>query len=149
MGLLLAGCSLSFGQNNNVLGVAPSAPLQAKVGATVEAKLPLELRAGYHLNSNTPSDAYLIPLKLTWNPGPIDAAGVIYPKPQMEKYSFSDKPLSVFSGNFELVTRFKVPANAIVGPTAITGKLRYQACNDTMCLAPKTIDVRLQVDIVK
>ena len=149
MGLLLAGCSLSFGQNNNVLGVFPSAPLQAKIGATVDAKLPLQLRPGYHLNSNTPSDAYLIPLKLTWNPGPLEAEGVFYPKPQLEKYSFSDKPLSVFSGTFVLVTRFKVPADAIAGPTAMIGKLRYQACNDTMCLTPKTIDVGLQVNIVR
>ncbi len=107
------------------------------------------MRPGYHTNSNTPSDPYLIPLKLTWNPGPLEAVSVMYPKPAMEKYSFSDKPLSVFSGNFDLSTTFKVPANAIPGPTAVTGKLRYQACNDSMCLAPKTIDVRLQVDIVR
>jgi hypothetical protein len=31
----------------------------------------------------------------------------------------------------------------------IPGKLRYQACNDRMCLQPKTIDVSLPVDIVR
>ncbi len=151
LSLLLAACSLSFGQSDtNVLTVAPGlAPVQAKAGSTVIAKLPLQMRPGYHTNSNTPSDPYLIPLKLTWNPGPLEAVSVMYPKPAMEKYSFSDKPLSVFSGNFDLSTTFKVPANAIPGPTAVTGKLRYQACNDSMCLAPKTIDVRLQVDIVR
>jgi hypothetical protein len=132
-----------------VLTVSPSAPVQAKIGATLDAKLPLQLRAGYHVQSNTPTDKYLIPLKLTWNPGPLQPATVVYPKPLMEKYSFSPQPQSVFSGNFELTTKFKVPGGAIAGPTAMTGKLRYQACNDTMCLPPKTMDVNLQVDIVR
>ena len=145
----LALATISWGQSINALTIAPAAPVHAKVGTTVDAKLQLQVLQGYHVQSNTPSDPYLIALKLTWNPGPLDSAGVGYPKPQMEKYSFSDKPLSVFSGNFDVDTKFKVPANAVPGPTAVTGKLRYQACNDNMCLPPKTIDVNLQVDVVR
>ena len=74
-------------------------------------------------------------------------AAVEYPKPQMEKYSFSEKPLSVFSGEFEIVTRFKAPAAAPKGPQTLAGKLRYQACTSTMCLPPKTLAVQLQVEI--
>jgi hypothetical protein len=147
--LLLALGVVAPGQSINALTVAPASPVRAKVGAAVDTKLQLEVRNGYHVQSNTPSDPYLIALKLTWNAGALESTGVSYPKPQIEKYSFSDKPLSVFSGNFEVATKFKVPANAIPGPTAVTGKLRYQACNDSMCLPPKTVDVRLQVDIVR
>jgi thioredoxin:protein disulfide reductase len=146
---LLSFYAALSGQSITVLTLAPAAPVQAKIGATVDAKLPLQLRTGYHVQSNTPTDKYLIPLKLTWNPGPLEPATVIYPKPLMEKYSFSEMPQSVFSGNFELTTKFKVPTGAIAGPTAMTGKLRYQACNDNMCLPPKTIDVSLQVDVVR
>jgi hypothetical protein len=145
----LALGSISFGQSINALTVAPTQPVRAKVGATVDAKLQLEVRSGYHVQSNAPLDPYLYALKLTWNPGPLEATGVTYPKPQLEKYSFSPDPLSVFSGTFDVATKFKVTANAIPGPTAVIGKLRYQACNDTMCLPPKTADVRLQVDIVR
>jgi len=142
--------SSAFGQSAAVLSVAgASPPVQAKIGAAVDAKLPLQLRPGYHVQSNTPTDKYLIPLRLTWNPGPLEPMAVTYPKPQMEKYAFSEMPQSVFSGNFDLITKFKVPPNAIAGPTAITGKLRYQACNDNMCLPPKTMDVSLQVDIAR
>jgi hypothetical protein len=129
--------------------VEPGQTLKAKAGATVDAKVSLQLREGYHVNSNTPSDSYLIPLKLTWTPGTLEAAGVTYPKPLMEKYSFSPTPLSVFSGTFDLTTKFKVPATAAIGPTSVSGKLRYQACNNTMCLPPKNLDVVLQVDISK
>jgi hypothetical protein len=129
--------------------VGKPAMVAAKAGTTIESKLPLELRTGYHVNSNTPSDAYLIPLKLTWNDGPVTASAVVFPKPSMEKYSFSEKPLSVFSGRFEITTKFSVPAGAALGPITIPGKLRYQACNDRMCLAPKTVDVALQFNVVK
>ncbi len=109
----------------------------------------VQLRAGYHVNSNMPADAYLIPLKLTWAAGPLQATEIVYPKAQMEKYSFSPDPLSVFSGQFDILSKFKVSSTATPGPTAITGKLRYQACTDRMCFPPKNVDVALQVDIVR
>ena len=120
-----------------------------KAGKTADVTLKLALRSGYHVNSNTPSDKYLIPLKLTWNPGPAQVDAINFPKPQMEKVSFSSNPLSVFTGEFELTTRFKVPATAAPGPSALIGKLRYQACNDRMCLTPKNLDVAMQVDVVR
>ena len=53
-------------------------PVAAKAGTTVEVKLPLQLREGYHMNSNMPPDPFLIPLRLTWDSGPISAE-VVYP----------------------------------------------------------------------
>ncbi len=127
--------------------------MRLKAGSTSEVTLKLALRDGYHVNSNKPSDKYLIPLKLTWNPlfkdGPAETAEVVFPKPQFEKVAFSPNPLSVFTGEFELVTRFKVPASAMPGPAALIGKVHYQACNDRMCLTPKNLDVAMQVDVVR
>ena len=127
----------------------PPQKIAAKAGATVTQTLTLKLQSGYHCNSDKPSDEYLIPLKLTWTPAPMEVDSVVYPKPQLEKYSFSKDPLSVYTGDFEIVTKFKVPASAPAGSTIISGKLRYQACNDRMCLKPQTIDVMLPVDITK
>lgn len=145
---MLLAASLSFAQNN-VLTVAPPDKVSAKAGTTVSAKLVAQLRPGYHCNSDKPSDEYLIPLKLSWTPAPLEVAEVVYPKPQMEKYSFSDKPLSVYTGDFDIVTKFKVPASAPPGPAVLTAKLRYQACTDRMCLPPKTVDVSLPITVVK
>jgi len=88
-------------------------------------------------------------MRLTWSTSALEAAEVVYPKPELEKYSFSDKPLSVYTGSFELRSRFKVPATAAPGQLVLAGKLRYQACNDRMCLAPKTVEVSLPVEVVK
>ena len=84
-----------------------------KRNAAVQAKIPVSVRPGFHVNSNTPTEEYLIPLKLTWTAaGALESGSVTYPKPSMEKYEFAEKPLSVFTGDFELVANFKVAANA-------------------------------------
>jgi len=145
---LVAFAGLSFGQVN-VLTLTGPERLTAKIGKMTEVKLSAQLKDGYHANSNTPSDEYLIPMRLTWGKSPLDVADVLYPTPQMEKYSFSDKPLSVYTGSFEIVTKFQVDKDALPGPSVLTAKLRYQACTDRMCLPPKTVDVSLPVDITK
>src|SRR6266704_1310817 len=109
---------------SNVLSAAPPEKVTVRRGDKLEVKTVAILKPGYHVNSNTPSEAYLIPLKLSWEPGPLEAIGVEFPKAQMEKYAFSEKPLSVFSGDFELVTKFKAAAGASSGPGLMVGKLR-------------------------
>jgi hypothetical protein len=149
LGLVLGLASSACSAQTNVLRAGKTETVKAKIGSTVEVKVPLELREGYHVNSNTPSDKYLIPLKLTWEDGVMLATGSTFPVPTMEKYSFSEVPLSVFSGTFEIKTSFKVAPTAAPGPAAINGKLRYQACNNRECLAPRTMDVAVQVDLVR
>jgi hypothetical protein len=127
--------------------VAPPQKVAGPRGGAIEAKISVQIRNGYHVNSHTPNDEYLIPLRLTWNAAPLVAGTITYPKPQLEKYEFSEKPLSVFSGDFDIRTRFQVPASAPVGPNVIVGKLRYQACSAKACLPPKTVEVRLPMEI--
>jgi hypothetical protein len=118
--------------------------VEAARNAAVQSKIPCTVQAGFHVNSNTPAEDYLIPLKLKWtSTGALAPGQVIYPAPQMEKYEFSPQPLSVLTGKFELTANFKVAAKAPAGPGVATGKLRYQACNDRACYAPKTIDIAI------
>ena len=118
-----------------------------KRNETFTQKVGLELKPGFHVNSNVPVDVFLIPFRLRWVSGPLDTVQVSYPKAEMQKSAFSDKPISVFTGKFEVQTRFRVPADATAGNGSMLGKLRYQACTDKECLPPKTIDVHLPVDI--
>jgi len=136
-----------FAQGNSILTIVPPQKVVGKRNSELTAKLAVSLGAGYHINSNAPHETYLIPLKLTWTAAPLEVEAVAYPKPHDEKYQFSDQPLSVLTGNFEIATKFKVPADAASGPAILTGKLRYQACNNTMCFPPKTVEVKLPLDI--
>ncbi len=133
----------------NVVKLDPIETLKVKPGSTIKVELPVRVDEGFHVNSNKPADPYLIPLRLTWNTGVLENGQVAFPKPQLENYGFSDKPVSVFTGSFEIVTSFKVARGAAPGPSQVVGKLHYQACNDRTCLTPKTIDVVLPLEIVK
>ncbi len=146
--LLPAALPLSLpaqGSGGGVLTVKEPAKLSVKRNATASAVIALSLRPGFHLNSNQPTDAYLIPLRLTWEENLLKAQKVDFPKPEMQKFEFAEKPLSVYTGDFEIHTVFQAPAGAAPGPNIVAGKLRYQACSDTMCLPPKTVEVKLPV----
>ena len=136
-----------WAQSNQHLIAGISRELIAQRGASAEVKIEVSVQPGFHINSNKPLDSYLIPLKLTWAPGALEPVEVVFPKPSMEKYEFSDKPLSVYTGDFDLLARFKVPAGASVGLGVMTGKLRYQACNNNSCFPPRTAEVRLSYRI--
>src|ERR1039457_2334062 len=133
--LAVLGASLClpslWAQGNQYLTTDAPPKLVVKRGAAAEAKIAVSVQPGFHVNSNTPSDAYLIPLKLTWTPGgALEPGAVVFPKPQMEKYEFSDKPLSVFTGDFDLIAKFKVPAGASQGP---------ESCSANCATKPATI----------
>ncbi|MDQ6677739.1 MAG: protein-disulfide reductase DsbD N-terminal domain-containing protein [Acidobacteriota bacterium] len=139
--------ALLLAQNSPLLNVAPPEPISTKPGSAFTAKVSATLSEGFHLNSHTPPEDFLIPLSLTWTPGPIAAVNVQYPRPQLLKLPFSPKPLSVLTGKFVLETRFKVVPGTQPGPTTVIGKLRYQACNDKACFPPKNVEVKLPVII--
>jgi DsbC/DsbD-like thiol-disulfide interchange protein len=139
---------LLWAQGKEYLAVGEPQKIVAKRGASAQVKVPLTVMTGYHVNSNKPNEEYLIPLKLTWtSTGALEGGTVTYPAPQQEKYEFSEKPLSVYTGNIELVANFKVAANAPAGPGAAVGKLRYQACSNRACYPPKTIEVSVPYQI--
>lgn len=130
-------------QTPGVLSAADSAKLTVPRSGEATQTLKLQLEPGYHVNSNSPNEEYLIPMRLKWDSAAVETISVNYPKPVTEKSDFSDKPLSVFSGSFEINTKFRRAAKASPGPSFLNGKLRYQACNDKMCLPPKTLEVKI------
>jgi hypothetical protein len=134
-------------QTSPTLTVAPVPTVKAKKGSVATVIVRAVLPPGFHANSNKPTDDYLIPLTLKWTGGPLQADAIAYPKADLEKYSFSDKPLSVVTGEFTITTKFKVPADAAQGPAAENGTIRYQACNDRMCFAAKNVPVTISLNI--
>lgn len=100
---------------------------------------------GFHVNSDKPRDEYLIPLKITFDNGVIEAVKVDYPKP--EDIQVAGSTLSVFTGNFDIAARFKAGVQSQTGAATVTGKLHYQACNESMCFRPSTVEFSVPVQI--
>ena len=143
--LVLVGQLLA--QSSQVLTVAPLPRTAGVRNAVVTTSIFVQLRNGYHVNSHMPNDSYLVPLRLNWNAAPLEVLEITYPQPRLENLSFSTRPVSVNVGDFRIHTRFKIPATAPPGAVMLTGKLRYQACTSSSCLAPRTVEVRLPVEI--
>ena|ERR1700733_9588891 len=132
-----------------VVKLGPVDAVSAKAGGTAKVTLSVLVDQGFHVNSDKPTDKYLIPLRLTWNAGTLESKDVTFPKPETAKLPFSEKPVSIFSGSFQILSEFKVPRGASPGSNTLTGKLHYQACNDRECLTPKTINVTIPVEITR
>jgi hypothetical protein len=146
--LLFTATAALFAQMAPQMKIAPQPTVKVKRGAPATITLKVSLPAGFHANRNKPTDPNLIPLSLKWTGGPLQSAAIVYPKPELEEYGFTGgKKISVVTGNFELVTKFKVPASAASGMAAETGTLRFQACNDRMCFPPKNVPVNVTVSV--
>ncbi|MFN8942669.1 MAG: protein-disulfide reductase DsbD domain-containing protein [Acidobacteriota bacterium] len=129
------------------LAIEPPAKVTIPRGKSATFKLQARIAAGYHINSNAPHEDYLIPLRLNLTASPLVVEAVKYPTPHDEKYSFSEKPLSVLTGDFFILVTLKAPENLEPQMHVLTGKLRYQACSDKACLTPKTLEFRLTADV--
>ena len=141
--MLLCGSCLPFlchGQQNKLIVTAPEL-FSIKRGETAKVAVKVSTLPGFHVNSDKPKDEFLIPLALTWNNGSLEQKSIVYPKP--EEIKVGNETLSVFTGTFEIETEFKAPEKVGTGPTNLTGKVRYQACNNQMCFRPSTIEFRV------
>jgi DsbC/DsbD-like thiol-disulfide interchange protein len=118
-------------------------------GGAFQLGVVLDIGPTFHINSNKPSDPNLIPTKIELLPTEgITYGTIVYPKGEVEKFQFSEQPLSVYSHRVVI----KVPASATAklapGQQTLRAKLRYQACNDQACFPPKTVEVTVPVEVV-
>ncbi len=103
----------------------------------------------WHANSHTPSEDYLVPSVLTLNKtNDFQFSDIQYPPGQDKKFSFSDKPISVYHGKIFIRAHVKASKSLKPGQTSIAGTFSYQACNDLTCRIPTSVDFQLPVDVV-
>jgi len=151
--LVLLGCfsATAMAQTSaSVIKIKPAdSNYKVKQGMTTSVGLVVEIDDGYHINSNRPSDKNLIPtaLKFSRTPG-LATTAVIYPKGKMEKFEFSKTPLSVFEGKITFKLTARALPTAPPGSHTLKGKLTVQACNNEICLGPKTVDVAIPIEVV-
>jgi uncharacterized protein YyaL (SSP411 family) len=88
-------------------------------------RLTLEIAAGWHLQANPASEAYLVPTAVTAEGG--ELRNLSYPAGQPVTAAFAHEPLSVYSGKVEIRGEVSGTARLVV---------TYQPCDDTRCLPP-------------
>ncbi|OFW11896.1 MAG: hypothetical protein A3H96_25925 [Acidobacteria bacterium RIFCSPLOWO2_02_FULL_67_36] len=121
-------------------GVAP--------GGSARVALKVVLRPGLHANSNKPRDPALIPTILTVTPpAGISVEEIVYPEPQDLIQTGSDLPLSVFEREFFLGVVLKIEPGAAAGEVTVPARLRYQACDESMCYIPATVQAEWKLHV--
>jgi len=149
--LIFSSVSAMAQTSASVVKVRPEeSTYKLKPGASAQISVVLDIDSGYHINSNRPTEKYLIPTALKFDRMPgLTVAIVRYPKAKLLKFSFSEKPLSVFEGKAVLKFSARALPSLASGNHTIKGKLTLQACNDQLCLRPQTVDVEIPIEISK
>jgi suppressor for copper-sensitivity B len=106
------------------------------------------IERGWHTNSHTPTFDYLIPTVVTLElPAGFSPPRVDYPPGEMKRFAFADQPISVYEGTVAIPIRLSLPPSTPQGPLRVAGKLRYQACNDRLCLPPVETTAQVEIEI--
>jgi len=133
------------------VSMAPVGPVTAQRAKQSKITLNFRVAHGFHINSNTPKDEFLIPTALKMDPPTDIVLGKIeYPDGVDVSFPFSpDTKLNVYSGDFTINLMVHPLASVIPGKYAMRGVLRYQACDNAQCFPPKTLPVNFDVKVVK
>lgn len=117
-----------------------------EAGGTYKAALIAEIKPGWHINSVRPYQDWLIPAQLSVEPpAGFVVSDVSYPPGH--DVALLDEQMSVYSGRalfrFDIVIASDVADGEYLLPVA----LNYQACDDSTCRAPETIETKLIVTV--
>jgi len=119
--------------------VIPSAET-FKPGQTYDLAIELTIRSPYHINSDQPTEDYLIPVTVDLTPKKgITFGKVIFPPADMRKLELSENPLSIYEGKVQIKTSVALAADFKEKELLIDGKIGYQACDNRSCLAPADV----------
>lgn len=117
--------------------------ITVRAGKPSPVELHFRVAPGLHINSHAPHDPYLIPTTLNVP----EASGVQLLNatfPAGKDFTLPVDPnthLSVYTGDFTILGRIL----AARGNHLVQARLRYQACNDSQCMPPRTITVAIDV----
>lgn len=131
--------------------MAPLPLTTAQRAKATTVDLDFRVPIGYHINSNTPKDEFLIPTALKMDlPTDIVLGKIDYPAGQDVSFPFSpDEKLSVYSGDFTIAVAVHPLASVVPGKYQIRGVLRYQACDNSACYPPKNLPVSFEVKVIR
>jgi len=117
-------------------------------GQAITISLRLDVKAGWHINSNTPSLEYLIPTKIEFpDAGAVLVDQVAYPEARLVSLKFADTKLSVYEGAGTVRATIRTPRDRAPGESKARARLTYQACSDTTCLAPETVEFQFPLRV--
>jgi hypothetical protein len=118
-------------------------------GMDLRIAVRIKIMALWHINSNEPSEDYMIGTSIEIpEGGGFELKDIVYPEPAELLLGFSVTPVSVYEGEVFIGGVIPVPADTGVGEYKIPLHIRYQACNDSTCLPPQSVKKEILFAVV-
>jgi hypothetical protein len=120
-------------------------------GGEAEARLTATVAEGFRIQANPAAEPFLIPASLDLEDDERVRVGPIgYPPGKPHRLRGADSDLSIYEGTVQIRIPLEASRSALDGKSVevlLEGVLRYQACNDVVCLKPASVPVSLPVRI--
>jgi hypothetical protein len=130
----------------NLVQIDAPDTVPARAGKEFEVPVVFHVQDGYHINSNKPTEEYLIATRIDWDASSAKHVVDDFPPPDLRVFGFTNgKKFSVFEGMRTVKARFSAPSSA--GNIVLDGVFRYQACDQHACYPPSKVPVHVTVKV--
>ena len=124
------------------------APVQVAAGVEAVARLEVTIAGGWHNNATPASPDYMIPTAVAAEAaGGVSAGAPRYPAARRLKVAFDQSEIAAWSGTTAIEVPLTAAAGAATGARSLAGTLRFQSCNDQVCLPPATVSFTIPVTV--
>lgn len=127
------------------LSVTPSS---ISAGGKGTAKITAGISGGWHLYSVTQGGGGPVPTKISFGDGVFKMNGVSGTRPTVKMDPNFGINTETYEGSAAFNVPFTVAADAPEGSQTLTVNVRYQVCNETTCLPPKTVKLTSALTIL-
>jgi len=155
--IALVACAVGVAAQDSSKPLKPSDAVKTEVfvsldpvprGRQFEVAAVAQVAPGYHVQANKVLQDYLIPLTLTPDlPPGFTVVDTEYPKAQMVKFPFAKQSMAVYEGRFVVRMKIEAASTAATGAVKIPITLRFQACNDQLCLPPTKLPLEAELQV--
>jgi len=112
-------------------GIVDFVCIRSDLRGCYQLEININLKSGWHINSNKPLQDYLVPTSINLPQG----ISVEYPENKIVSLGFQPEALSVYEGGFTIrLTKQEQKSDRVYL------SLPLQACNDRICMLPETMN---------
>jgi len=122
-------------------GAEPTVVRGALVLDAGRVSVDVTIEPGWHVNAHQPKDEFLVPttLEVVAPPG-VTVGPIEYPPAVDRVLAFSGgKPMALYEGHVHVSA--PLSGTPAAGARPLRARLRYQACDDSRCLPPRTLEL--------
>jgi Disulphide bond corrector protein DsbC len=140
--LLFLGLAFIFAGESNAQTVSGSIGNGSVTrGTAARGTVVLDIPGGLHVNSRNPKSKYAIPTVVSVSSSGAKLGAVSYPSGKNKKFSFSDDTINIYEGRVIFRFNVTVPKGYKGSSVKVRAVVKFQACTDEVCYAPKSKEV--------